>query len=73
MHISRGGAWLETVRFGAWINSQLYASRRCASPTQQLAGLSMLLCAEFVVDLAIAHGKPFAVVPCCVFPGDFPR
>lgn len=28
---------------------------------------------EFVVDLAIAHGKPFAVVPCCVYPADFPR
>ena len=29
--------------------------------------------AEFIVDLAIAHGKPFAVVPCCVYSSEFPR
>ena len=28
--------------------------------------------AEPVVDAAIAHGKPFAVVPCCVFASAFP-
>ncbi|EFN53720.1 hypothetical protein CHLNCDRAFT_136575 [Chlorella variabilis] len=28
---------------------------------------------EFIVDLAIAHGKPFAVVPCCVYSCEFPR
>ena len=27
---------------------------------------------EPIVDLALRHGKPFAVVPCCVFPNLFP-
>lgn len=25
------------------------------------------------MDLALALGKPFAVVPCCVYPSEFPR
>lgn len=25
------------------------------------------------MDFALAHGKPFAVVPCCVFARDFPH
>ena len=28
---------------------------------------------EAVVDFALTHGKPFAVVPCCVFPNAFPQ
>ena len=28
---------------------------------------------EAIVDAALAHGKPFAVVPCCVFPSLFPH
>eukprot|EP00937_MAST-01D_sp_MAST-1D-sp2_P005788 g5788.t1 len=28
---------------------------------------------EAIIDFALAHGKPFAVVPCCVFPSLFPR
>lgn len=27
---------------------------------------------DAIVDFAMAHRKPFAVVPCCVFPGMFP-
>ena len=27
---------------------------------------------EWIVDTALAQGKPFAVVPCCVFADDFP-
>lgn len=26
-----------------------------------------------IVDVALKHGKPFAVVPCCVFPSLFPH
>ena len=28
--------------------------------------------AEHIVDFAVAHGKPFAVVPCCVYGAEFP-
>src|SRR5688500_3796078 len=28
---------------------------------------------ELIVDFALKHGKPFAVVPCCVFPALFPH
>jgi len=28
---------------------------------------------EAIVDFALAHQKPFAVVPCCVFPSQFPK
>ena len=28
--------------------------------------------AEAIVDIALALSKPFAVVPCCVFPFQFP-
>ena len=28
---------------------------------------------EPIVDMALAAGKPFAVVPCCVFPSLFPH
>ena len=28
---------------------------------------------ESLVDFALAHGKPFAVVPCCVCAVDFPK
>jgi len=28
---------------------------------------------EAAVDLSLTHSKPFAVVPCCVFPNLFPR
>jgi hypothetical protein len=27
---------------------------------------------EAIVDYALAHNKPFAVVPCCVFAAQFP-
>ena len=27
---------------------------------------------ESIVDMALRHGRPFAVVPCCVFPRLFP-
>ncbi len=26
---------------------------------------------DAIVDLAIAHGKPFVICPCCVFPNTF--
>lgn len=29
-------------------------------------------CTETIVDMALKHNKPFAVVPCCVFPSLFP-
>ncbi len=29
-------------------------------------------CTESIVDVALARGKPFAVIPCCVFPTLFP-
>jgi hypothetical protein len=32
-----------------------------------------LLPADFIVELAVAQGKPFAVVPCCVYSREFPR
>lgn len=28
---------------------------------------------EVIVDFALSHSKPFAVVPCCVFPRQFPQ
>ena len=28
---------------------------------------------EDIVDMAVSHGKAFAVVPCCVFPDAFPE
>jgi hypothetical protein len=28
---------------------------------------------DSIVDCALAHGKPFAIVPCCVFPTQFPN
>jgi hypothetical protein len=32
----------------------------------------MLQAAEFIIDLAQASGKPFAIVPCCVYSAAFP-
>ena len=34
----------------------------------QVVGLHPDEATEAIVDCALAHGKPFAVVPCCVFP-----
>lgn len=28
---------------------------------------------ELLIDVALAHGKPFCVMPCCVFPNFFPQ
>ncbi|GAB4816065.1 hypothetical protein N2152v2_003111 [Parachlorella kessleri] len=28
---------------------------------------------EFIVDLALKYGRPFAVVPCCVYAAEFPK
>ena len=28
---------------------------------------------EFIIDFALKHNKPFAVLPCCVFPKSFPH
>jgi hypothetical protein len=45
---------------------------------QMVKGASCLLglhpdeCTEDIVDAALACNKPFAIVPCCVFPGFFP-
>ena len=40
------------------------ALRRCSL----LIGMHPDQATEPIVDFALAHGKPFAVVPCCVFP-----
>ena len=34
----------------------------------QVIGLHPDEATEAIVDCALAHNKPFAVVPCCVFP-----
>jgi hypothetical protein len=43
------------------------------SPTNLLLlGLHPDQCTEDIVDVALEHNLPFAVVPCCVFPDLFP-
>ena len=37
-----------------------------------LIGLHPDEATEAIVDMALAHGKPFAIVPCCVYPTLFP-
>ena len=44
------------------------ALRRCSL----LIGMHPDQATEPIVDFALAHGKGFAVVPCCVFPKLFP-
>ena len=38
-----------------------------------LVGIHSDEATEWIVDTAIAHNKPFLVVPCCVFPSLFPE
>jgi len=38
-----------------------------------IVGLHPDQATEAIVDFAIASGKPYAIVPCCVYPGDFPK
>lgn len=38
-----------------------------------LVGLHPDQCTEDIVDAALRHGKPFAVVPCCVYPDLFSK
>ena len=38
-----------------------------------IVGLHPDQASEAIVDAALALGKPFAVVPCCVFPSTFPQ
>jgi hypothetical protein len=49
-------------------------------PPPPFSSMSAVVCGmhpdgatEFIVDLALALDKPFAVVPCCVFGREFPR
>ena len=37
-----------------------------------LVGLHPDECTEDILDIALKYNKPFAIVPCCVFPGFFP-
>lgn len=41
--------------------------------TDAIVGMHPDQATEAIVDTAIAHRRPFAVVPCCVFPADFPH
>jgi hypothetical protein len=77
---SLSAAWWSVytqTRQQVWVFSVLMMSviAVCAGPGQPASGLpgAPPCCPEFAVDLALAHGKPFAVVPCCVFSSEKPR
>ena len=55
--------------FPSTISSRLLNSR--LSSASLLVGLHPDGATEAIVDFALQHGKPFAVVPCCVFPDHF--
>jgi SAM-dependent methyltransferase len=61
------------VEVGA--NTPVWAteSAKLASTHTCLVGLHPDQCTEDIVDAALAHGKPFAVVPCCVYPDLFAK
>jgi len=46
---------------------------RKACQSSLLTGLHADQPTEWLVDFALRHHKPFAVVPCCVFPEHFPQ
>jgi hypothetical protein len=48
-------------------------SAKLASTHTCLVGLHPDQCTEDIVDAALAHDKPFAVVPCCVYPDLFAK
>jgi hypothetical protein len=48
------------------------AAWRAVSGCSVVVGMHPDQATDFVVDLALAHGKPFAVVPCCVHAKEFP-
>jgi hypothetical protein len=50
------------------VTTEPHLITRCAA----LVGLHPDEATEHIVDLALARGKPFAVVPCCVMPHLFP-
>jgi hypothetical protein len=55
-----------TWRFGE-THAELLAQSSC------LVGLHPDQPTGAIVEVALAHGKPFAVVPCCVFASQFPE
>ena len=49
------------------------ALRRAVQESSLLIGMHADSATETIVDVALAHRKPFVVVPCCVFPRLFPQ
>ena len=71
---------------GMFSGTSLYVNEKLTSEADQVAYLSkkMWSCAvvigmhpdqatEAIVDFALAQNKPFAIVPCCIFPKMFPH
>lgn len=62
-----------------WLEEEFDATRfpenhnRLLTDCSAIIGLHPDQPTEAIVDLALAMGKPFAVVPCCVYPGLFPN
>ncbi|KAG2433860.1 hypothetical protein HXX76_008214 [Chlamydomonas incerta] len=53
----------------AWAESAV----RCLLDCSVVVAMHPDQAAEFAVRLALAAGKPFALVPCCVYAAEFPR
>ena len=51
---------------------EAFASEGVFAEASVIVGLHPDEATEYIVDLALCHCKPFAVVPCCVFPSLFP-
>ena len=51
---------------------EAFASEGVFAEASVIVGLHPDEATEYIVDLALCHRKPFAVVPCCVFPSLFP-
>ena len=49
------------------------ATDNLVSRYDMLVGLHPDECTEAILDMALKHDKPFAIVPCCVFPSLFMR
>lgn len=49
------------------------AGHAILSSCSALVGLHPDQATDAIVDAAVRFGKPFAVVPCCVFPSLFPQ